>query len=404
MNQIFEHTLGEDFVSCTGCAACVAACPQSAISMQQNDEGFLYPNINMGLCSNCDLCRDICPVNQGNLFSTKRNEESSKKPLAVFAAWHLNEEIRLNSSSGGVFTALADEVLARKGVVFGAAFDENFVVNHISIENSDDLHKLRGSKYIQSVIRPSTYQSIRTLLIQNRPVLFSGTPCQVAGLHSFLGKPYDNLFCCDIACHGVPSPKVFEAYKKNMEEQYAAKITRISFRRKDCGWKRYSVLLSFDNNTEYLRTANGDPFILGFLKNIYLRPSCYNCKFASTDRSGDLTIADFWGVANTYPEYDNDDKGTSLILVNTAKGKQLLNNCKNNLFWGTADLNTAILGNPVLVRPSFQPPERDAFFHDLAILPFAEIVHKYNLRGPTKIQVILKQTKKILKNIVALTH
>lgn len=399
MNELVTHPLGEDLELCTGCAACAAICPSASIVMQSNAEGFLYPQINSDLCDNCDRCRNICPVNPKNL-SAKQDNRQNKKPSAVFATWHLNEVIRHESSSGGVFTALAESLLLQGGVVAGAAFDDNFVVRHILIENSDDLEKLRGSKYVQSEVPPSMYQFIRDSLTQGRIVLFSGTPCQVAGLRNYLRKPYDNLFCCDIVCHGVPSPKVFDVYKKMLERQYGARARRICFRRKDCGWKRYSVSLSFENNTEYRQVFSSDPYMLGFLKNIYLRESCYTCIFTNIERPGDLSIADFWQVADKYPDYDSDDKGTSLILVNTGKGRLWLKKCSKNLFIGPADLDTAIIGNPILVKPSNRPPEREIFYRDIERLSFADLKSKYALYTPMLYRRILGKIKKRLKEII----
>jgi len=371
--------------------------------MKVDAEGFLHPQINPETCSDCDLCRTICPVKQKGLVEEANEKELIQgKPLNVFAAWHLDEDVRRESSSGGVFTALANVILADGGVVIGAAFDDNLVVRHILIEESTDLHRLRGSKYVQSDVSPAIYHRIHELLTQGRKVFFSGTPCQVAAIRSVLRKPYDNLFCCDIVCHGVPSPKVLDAYKTMLERQYDAKAQRIAFRRKDCGWKRYSVSLSFNNNTEYRRDLSSDPFMLGFLKNFCLRPSCYRCRFASIMRPGDLTIADFWGVVNKYPEYDTDDKGTSLVLVNTKKGHVWLDACAPFLFLGLADIETAILGNQSLVRPCMRPPQRDTFYHDLDALSFNTVVQKYQLYMPSFFKRIMLACQCRIKGMLCL--
>lgn len=235
MNELVTHPLGEDLELCTGCAACAAICPSASIVMQSNAEGFLYPQISSDLCDNCDRCRNICPVLEN--LSAKQDNRQNKKPSAVFATWHLNEVIRHGKrSSGGVFTALAESLLLQGGVVAGAAFDDNFVVRHILIENSDDLGKTPWfSMFKAKFHRLCINNSSETRLRRGRIVLFSGTPCRVAGLRNYLCKPYDNLFCCDIVCHGVPSPKVFDVYKKMLERQYGARARRICFRRKDCG-------------------------------------------------------------------------------------------------------------------------------------------------------------------------
>ena len=381
--------------------ACAAACPNNAIDIKTNAEGFIYPQINNLLCNACGICQEICPVYQNTISGAQTSKHDKEKVPDVFAAWHLDEKIRKNSSSGGVFTALAEVVLSNKGCVVGAAFDDEYVLRHILIDNNRGLEKLRGSKYLQSEIQPALYIKIQEVLEQNRILLFSGTPCQVAGLRSFLHNSYDNLICCDVACHGVPSPKVFDAYKKMLEKQYKANVQRIAFRRKDIGWKRYSVLLSYDNNTEYRSIYNEDPFMLGFLRNIYLRPSCYICQFANLDRTGDITLADFWGVGQKYPEYDKDDKGTSLILVNSSKGNWWLNESIKCLFLGDADIASAIRGNPIFARPSKRPCERDTFFWDVERISFEKIIRKYQLYAPSYLQkyftAIMRRINKIIK-------
>ena len=387
MNAAMTHPLGEDLNDCTGCAACAAACPKGAISMSPSAEGFLYPQINVAACNDCDICRNTCPVKQKGLREDAEaegiKELKREKPLKVFAAWHIDEAIRRESSSGGVFTALAERILAQGGVVVGAAFDDNFVVRHILIENSTDLQRLRGSKYVQSEISPALYLQIRDLLKRGKSVFFSGTPCQVAAIRNFLHKPYDNFFCCDIVCHGVPSPILFAHYLQyNLIK--GEQVVKISFRNKAKGWKNYGVFRYLYNGDGKFITASADSYMLAFLRNYALRLSCYLCKFTTANsRPGDLTIADFWGVAKKYPEYDHDDKGTSLVLVNTKKGKSWLCACSQHLFLGTADLDTAIAGNPSIVRPSHRPPERDTFYRDLDLLPFPAIIRKYRLHTPS---------------------
>ncbi|MCK9230921.1 MAG: Coenzyme F420 hydrogenase/dehydrogenase, beta subunit C-terminal domain [Syntrophales bacterium] len=367
--------------------------------MQPDHEGFLYPQINETTCNGCEICSETCPVNQ-RISDDVQNEESNHEgPIGVFASWHLDEDIRRESSSGGVFTALAEAVIARDGVVAGSAFDDNLVARHILIEASTDLDILRGSKYVQSEVSPAIYHRISEFLNHGRPVFFTGTPCQTAGLRNFLNKPYDNLLCCDMVCHGVPSLKVFSSYKIMLEQKYGAETGRIVFRRKDCGWKRYSVFLSFDNNTEYRRVFRTDPFMQAFLKNICLRPSCYACKFRSITRPSDLTLGDFWGVGKKYQEYDLDDKGTSLILVNTKKGQSLLDACRTSLFLGLADIETAVAGNLFLVQSCMRPPQRDTFYHDLGALSFETMVKKYRLYQPSFLRKVVRVLKSCVKNV-----
>lgn len=392
------HPLDEDLVACTGCAACAAVCPEYCITMRSDAEGFLYPHVNKAVCKDCGLCHETCPINSVQLaLKDSTTDAKQNGPLQVFAAWHLDEAIRRESSSGGVFTALAEAVFAQSGAVVGAAFDNNLVVRHILIENSADLERLRGSKYVQSEVPPIMYQLIRDLLMQSRPVLFSGTPCQVAGLRSFLRKPYDNLFCCDIVCHGVPSPLLFARYTQYCRQR-GEQLTTISFRDKQIGWKKFGVRHYLQDGGSRFFAASAEPYLLAFLRNYDLRESCYTCVFACTQRTGDLTIADFWGVGKKYPEYDQEDKGTSLVLVNTVQGHIWLDSVRTKLFLGPADMETAIAGNSNLVGPCTRPHQRDTFFNDLKVCPYPIIIRKYRLHAPTILNRIYVKIRRKIKS------
>jgi len=364
--------------ACTGCTACAASCPKEAITMQANTEGFLHPYINAAGCNDCGLCCQICPVNNKLIKRTNTGLEKQREPLHVYAAWNLDKTIRSQSSSGGVFTALAENTLYRGGVVVGAAFDNNVIVRHIIIETSAELQRLRASKYVQSKIPLDLYREIRKLLKQERPVLFSGTPCQVAGVQSFLGKSYSKLYCCDVVCHGVPSPSFFARYVQHNLER-GVDLTNVSFRDKTTGWKKSCVCHHLKNGKKILIDPRDDLYMEAFARDYTLRQSCYSCGFTSTHRFGDLTLGDFWGVGKKYPEYDHDDKGTSLVLVNTKKGQTWIEACSSNLFCGAADLDTAIDGNPMLARPSNCPPQRSRFFKDFDELNFTAFIKKYRL-------------------------
>jgi len=351
--------------------------------MQPDAEGFLHPKINSAACTECDLCRETCPVSHKETpAQTERGEEGRGRTPQVFAAWHLDEAIRRVSSSGGVFTALAENILTHGGVVAGAAFDDRLVVRHTIIETFADLHRLRGSKYVQSEVSWALLRQIRELLKQDRPVFFSGTPCQVAGLRGFLHRPDQNLFCSDLVCYGVPSPLLLARYVRHHQTQ-GHPLANISFRDKTIGWKHSGVRQYCQKDGSKFRSLSEDPYMAAFSSNCALRPSCYDCKFASPTRSGDLTIADFWGVAKKYPEYDRDDKGTSLVLANTAKGSAWLDACRADLFVGPADLDTAIAGNPRLVSSSHRPPQRDTFYRDLNAFSFPALIRRYRLHPPS---------------------
>jgi len=361
--------------------------------MEVDHEGFLYPKVDLECCVDCGLCHAVCPMNS--------ETPSGETPLA-FAAWNRDEVVRNASSSGGVFHALMQHTMNCKGVVFGAAFDDKGMqLRHQSAETLDDAVKFRGSKYVQSLIGTS-FQQVKNYLKEGRNVLFSGTPCQVAGLYSFLRKDYDNLLTCDVVCHGVPSPKVLAAYQAVLEKKWGGKTKRITFRDKRCGWKRYSVSLLFDNNTEYHTVFLNDPFMIGFLQNTYLRPSCHSCKFSRFPRVADISMADFWGVESHHPEWD-DDKGTSLILVQTEKGKVAFEACQDSLVTHKVDVMTAIHANPCICSPAPTGKKREAFFANLDKFAFEELMSKYMV-PPSKWEENIKRIKRIIGSCLRRLH
>jgi NAD-dependent dihydropyrimidine dehydrogenase PreA subunit len=357
---------------CCGCAACVAVCPQSCIAMKANSEGFLYPAVDKTHCSDCGLCLQTCPwMNQPRITN-------AFSPPRVYAAWHLDDETRRLSSSGGVFTALADAILEKGGCVAGAAWDADMVCRHILVEDSKNLDRLRGSKYVQSEIAPELFARIGNELSQKRHLLFTGTPCQVAALRNFLGQDDENLLCCDLVCHGVPSPAWLRKHLAASRKR-SLPVTSIRFRDKTNGWKRFGVRKIYSDGSSLYKGMHADPYMASFLKNMCLRPSCYKCKYTSTARPGDITLADYWRVATKYPEYDREDKGTSLLLINSNKGRKWLDHCRATLFLGEGDLFHAMSGNPMLSRPATRPPERDTFMEDISILSVSELRKKYGL-------------------------
>ncbi len=304
-----------DKVNCCGCNACVQCCPKQCITMYQDEEGFDYPVVNSDECIACGLCEKVCPV---------LNSGESKKPLKIYAAKNRNEEIRLKSSSGGVFTVLAEDVIRRRGVVFGVAFDKDWNVYHTYTENMDGLAAFRGSKYVQSKVG-SSYKQVRSFLKDGRDVLFTGTSCQIAGLKRFLIKDYPNLLTVEILCHGVPSPKVWQRYLAEKKAQYECKdICQVSFRDKRKGWAQFHLVIDFKNKTQYIASFDEDAYLKGFLSNLCLRPSCYSCKCKNGRSNSDLIIADYWNINEALPDY-NDNKGVSLVLVNSSKGLSIMN-------------------------------------------------------------------------------
>lgn len=295
---------------CTGCSACQNVCPVDAIMMAPDGEGFIMPSVDENKCINCDACYAKCPA----VHYEKTN--SADPPLYAAMA---NDEIRSESSSGGMFTLAARAVLAQGGVVCGAAFDENMVLRHCMVSSEAELNKLRGSKYLQSDIG-TVYREIKAALESGQKVLFTGTPCQVAGLYNFLGKKYDGLFTIDLICHGVPSQKMFSKYLKEVHGR--RKIKRVAMRDKSLGWRGDVIKITSENGEEYVGDAKNDLFEKGFIHNMFLRRSCSNCPFCEFPRCGDISLGDFWGISS-FDKDMNDGKGTSMVYVNNEHGAEL---------------------------------------------------------------------------------
>ena len=354
--------------NCCGCSACASVCPCNAIAMNSDDEGFLYPVVDETVCIGCNKCVQSCPV-------INSSEKDGEKPSAYWAI-NADEKVRAESSSGGVFSVLAENTIKSGGIVFGAAMSDNCrSVRHISVDSIDDLYKLRGSKYVQSDISDS-YIFVKKYLDNGKTVLFSGTPCQIEGLLGFLGKNYDNLICVDLICHGVPSPKVWGKYVKFVEKKTTSETESVSFRSKRYGWHKYSLLFSFKDKTEKINILPDDLFMKSFLSDICLRPSCYSCKFKKMSRKSDITLADFWGVERLIPEID-DDKGVSLVIVHSLKGENLFGTVGPCMKSGITDLDTAIGYNTSMIRSVKPHRKRKMFFEKLDVMDFPELVNKY---------------------------
>ncbi len=354
----------EDKNTCTGCGACAAACPAACIAMTPDEEGFAYALADAQRCTGCGLCDRLCPL--------RAPAAGPGGPPEAYAAWARDAAVRAQSSSGGVFTVLARQVLGRGGAVFGAAAQGDAVA-HVCARTEADLAALRGSKNVQSDTGDS-FQQAKALLDEGKPVLYTGTPCQIAGLRAYLRRPYDGLVCADILCHGVPSPRVFRAWLRHTGGGAGAQHVR--FRDKSKGWKRYRIALRRPDGSEYAVPRRKDPYFVGFMDNLYLRPACHSCPWASTTRVGDVTLGDFWGVARRHPGWD-DDGGTSLVLANTQKGAALLQACAGELILHHCDLADALPGNPPLTQPSPPSPQREAFWRDFERMSFDDLARVY---------------------------
>lgn len=335
---------------CSGCSACFATCPMNAISMKENDEGFLYPEIDSEKCTNCGLCSKICPV-----VNPKYSNTSEPDCYAAMA----NDEIRKDSSSGGMFPMLAYTVLGNGGYVAGAVWEGKRVV-HIVSNKKEDVEKMRKSKYLQSSME-NCYSDIKQLLEDDKEVLFTGTPCQVAGLKAYLRKDYEKLFTVEIICHGTPSPMVFEKYiDENLKDD--EKFVNTDFRDKVNGWNLSFITTTTTNTRKFSFSSQTDTFLKVFLKNLCLRQSCGDCKFNKIPRQADLTIGDFWRIKKFSKKLD-DRKGTSVLLVNNQKGQLLFDNIKNKLkVVKKVPIKYAIKGNPNLVGSSKFHTESANFF------------------------------------------
>lgn len=345
---------------CTGCMACSNIC-DIAIKIVIDKEGFRRPVIVTENCLNCGNCEKVCPVI--NPIVPERLTEPR-----VFACASSSKSTRLESSSGGVFTELAQFILKKHGIVFGAAFTSELKVEHIEVESEADLYKLRKSKYVQSDIG-QCLKKAKDYLEAGQYVLFSGLPCQIAGLYSYLGNDYDKLYTVDILCKGAPSPDVLAKFISETEKRYDCKIQDISFRDKKYGWgNRAMMVLNFTNSKQFVLPLTSSPFGSGFSTDLFLRPSCYNCKYKNKDRVSDITLGDFWGIGEDLSFNHLRKEGVSLVMLNSEKGKGIFNSIKANLLVDERSLNEAVGNNSALRGQNSKNSLRALFF----------LVYKYN--------------------------
>lgn len=396
---------------CCGCNACAQICPKQCITMQEDNEGFLYPRVDTENCIDCHLCEKICPVS---------NHGTERKPLKVYAAINKDEEVRKQSSSGGIFTALAEQVIKQGGVVFGARFDERWQVKHDYTETMEGLAAFRGSKYVQSQIGNS-YQEAERFLKAGRKVLFSGTPCQIAGLRNYLRKEYDNLLTVDFICHGVPSPMVWRRYlkeevarqcdRKNSVSEHPIHeedvlVEGISFRDKTMGWKKYSFALTLSTTNgsgDKIQFCSCSPmtkneYLRGFMSNVYLRPSCYSCAFKCLKSKSDITLGDFWNI-RLYNKHLDDNQGLSLMLLNNSRGLCLANAIRSEVAFYSIP-NYDINSNFALMNSVVASNKRSCFYdlyntHDSFIGLIRDIL-KLNFKEKVKLYMLkIKRRLKI---------
>lgn len=362
-----------DKKDCCGCNACIVICPQKCITMKEDHEGFLYPEMQLEECTDCGLCERVCPMLKNASLLTDR-----LKSPKVYAAWNTDKAVRLDSTSGGIFSALAETMFELNGYVAGAIYLKDHSVSHIVTNDRRKLDEIRGSKYLQSYTG-NLFTDIKRLLDAGEKVLVCAAPCQIKALYSVLGHDYANLITCDFICRGVNSPKVFLKYINMLEQQYGARATRIKFKNKAYGWHRFATRVDFANGKTYIKDRYHDFFMLGYLTtNSFVRPSCYACRFKDMPRRADITLADFWGIEKIQPELD-DDCGTSLVLLNSERGIDFFKSAGNKVFSKEFTMQDTAAGNPALVKSLEFKPGRDHFFNDLDIMSFAELAQKYFL-------------------------
>lgn len=366
---------------CIGCAGCVSVCPQNCIRLTENDDGFMYPSVDMEKCVHCNLCESVCIINHSI------PDSGNKQAYAGFS----NDSIRRSdSSSGAIFYELSKTVLNNEGVVFGAAFDDSWAVYHDFCTDLSDLKRLQTSKYVQSNL-DGVFEKVSVFLNNGKEVLFCGTPCQCNALRLFLKKDYENLLLVDFICHGVPSPGVWNNYIKT----FGSNIKKITFRDKAEGWKNYSFCVKTDSNIKESFWSNS--YMKLFLGNYILRPSCYECKSRFPNKYADITLGDLWGADKLAPELD-DDKGLSLIVINSDKGNAFFEGIKENIVYKEIDCEKAfVLNSPALYdvnKPSKREKVIAACLKENA--DFDKIVKKY-----TEDSLPVKYSKKIIKKAIS---
>ena len=377
---------------CCGCAACVSVCPKSCIEMQCTKEGFYHASVIDEQCVDCGKCLSVCPV--GKIVSGR------KQPIAAYAAYHQQESVRKNATSGGIFYQLAKDVIQKGGIVYGAAFDEHMKLRHIAADNMRTLQSLCGSKYLQSDLR-GVYEKIQKDLEAGKTVFFVGTPCQVSALHAVAGEP-EKLLTADLICHGVPAPGLFQSYLGYLEKRYRGKITDYCFRSKEQSNSRMSytakVTLKAGGDSKKVVYLNGDeePYAMRFLSNALQCESCFQCPYTSTERPGDITLGDYWGYETAHPEL-SDVMGVSLVLVRSQRGMAALSEAKNLVLIKT-EKERYLERNRHLISPPAKNPERDTLYRAFAGKGFSPyFYHRFFLPRGYKRFILKRRIRRMIE-------
>lgn len=383
-------------VDCCGCNACGDICGKQAISFKTDNEGFWYPEVDMEKCVDCGLCEKVCPI-----INAKELKKNDLPQSICYAAEHKNIEVVFDSTSGGLFSALADIMYRSKGYVGGAVFNEDFksVRQYISNDKTD-LPRLRSSKYLQSSLE-GFYCQVRDLVKAGEHVLVCGSPCQMAALRAFLRKDYENLIIADYICRGINSPKVWGKYIDSYEERYGSKVVYAKAKSKEYGWRNLTQKVILEDGRHMYETREQSNFTKGYLQTgVYCRPSCYDCKFKGYPRISDITLADFWGIEKVNTSMEKN-LGTSLVMINSRKGEKYFENVKSHINYVEVPFNSIEAGNRSL-NLSVDPPkvDRNQFFEDLDKMSFLQIADKYIKRRKSKrekIKASLKYARAIMK-------
>lgn len=376
---------------CSGCGACVNICPKDIITLQEDEDGFRYPHIQKDECINCGLCEKVCPyINNTYKDSIQQNPDYPE----FYAGQLINKEELFEVSSGGAAWAFTEAIIAEKGVVYGAVQKDVDFVEHLRTDNHEQAKALRRSKYLQSNTK-NTFSEVKKDLKEGRIVLYFGTGCQIAGLLSFLHKPYENLYTCDVVCHGVPSQKVWRKYREEKEKKEGKRIVDLVFRDKSIGWKSNQYKITFDDGTIEKEKSTKQSFHAGYLAGLFYRPSCGCCKFAQLPKSSDLTLADFWKYKGKFHRQGNDI-GVSLITVNSKKGKYLLKKSKDFLEIEKTDKDLALSSCHHLHTAPVENPERTAFFAYFKKHGYFKAADKFIFKKETKTEKFKKNIKRIV--------
>ena len=383
MNNFFETHNKKD---CNGCGVCALICPKGAITMKEDEEGFLYPKIDREKCVHCNLCEKKCP----------NNPSESKTNQKTYISYCKDGNVKENSASGGMFYPIAKYIIGKNGIVFGVCYDDNLIAHHEYVTTLEGLKKFQGSKYVRSDLRDS-YRKVEEFLKQGKYVMFTGTPCQCQGLRAFLKKEYDKLITCEIICHANPSPKILKLYKRNLEIKYGRKVAGIYFKSKENGWKNPRPIIKYIDGTK----KEEGTYQRAFVYELINRPSCYDCRFCTTSRYSDFSIGDLWGIDKIDATIKDDDTGISLLNVNTPKGFEILDEIKDDLYLKEADTEQVFSYNH---HCNVQPHKnREVFFKGISDGTINEnniikYMNKY-VKVPLYKKIINK-SKRVVKKII----